>query len=185
MSLSHGILGLLTYQDGTGYDLAKMFEGSLNYFWHAQNSQIYRELSQMKKQGWVTSRSIIQDGRPNKKMYSITDAGRKELDTWLADARPEFENPHQSILMRVFFGANAPEATLTLLKECRDQCKRAIETNRPNASRNADAYAAIAENGDQKRKYWLMAMNYGTAQKKTMMEWAERCIEQIEKEMTE
>ena len=72
MSLPFGLLGLLTYQDSTGYDLTKLFEESLNNFWHAQSSQIYRELERMERKGWVTSRNIIQDKRPNKRVYSIT-----------------------------------------------------------------------------------------------------------------
>ena len=182
MSLPFGLLGLLNYQDLTGYDLTKMFEGSLNFFWHAQSSQIYRELGRMEKLGLVASRNIIQDGRPNKRLYSITDAGRKEFIEWLSDAKVEFENPHHAVLMRVFFGSDDPEATLELMIKIRDQCKKDIATNRPKASLNADAYATIAKDGQKKLKYWLMTRDFVTMQKKAMIEWAENCISQLEKE---
>lgn len=42
--LKHGILGLLNYQDMTGYEINTVFRDSLCYFWNAQTSQIYREL---------------------------------------------------------------------------------------------------------------------------------------------
>ena len=64
MSLPYGLLGLLMYQDSTGYELAKAFEESLNNFWHAQSSQIYRELDRMEKKELVVSRQIIQENDP-------------------------------------------------------------------------------------------------------------------------
>lgn len=182
MSLPYGLLGLLSYQDGSGYDMAKMFEGSLNFFWHAQSSQIYREFSRMEEKGWVTCKSIVQDGRPNKKVYSITDTGREELSTWLSEASLELENPHNAMLMRVFFGANDPDATLKLLIKFRDQCKEDIAIKRPKTSQNANTYANMTEDGEQKLEYWLMTRDFVTMQKKAMIEWAEHCIAHLEGE---
>ncbi|MCL2022331.1 MAG: PadR family transcriptional regulator [Betaproteobacteria bacterium] len=183
MSLSFGLLGLLTYQDSTGYDLTKMFEDSLNNFWHAQSSQIYRELKRMEGFGWVSSRSIVQDGRPNKRLYTITDTGRSELAAWLMEAKPEFENYHSAMLMRVFFGSDSRESTLALLKECRKQCQNMLETNFPIVRRNVEEYSTIISGGQDKSKYWAMPLDLGIAKTRAMMEWAERCIAQIEGEM--
>jgi hypothetical protein len=85
-----------------------------------------------------------------------------------------------SILMRVFFGADAPEATLALLKECREQCKKALDTNCSSVRKNIDAYATLFENGRERSKYWLMTLDLGIAKTKAMMEWAERCIALLE-----
>ncbi|MCL2337043.1 MAG: PadR family transcriptional regulator [Firmicutes bacterium] len=184
MSLPYGLLGLLTYQDSSGYDLTKMFADSLNNFWHAQSSQIYRELNRMEEKGWVTSRNVVQEGRPNKRIYSITGAGRNELDKWLADTKPPAENLHLPLLMRVFFGADSPAATLALLKECRAHCKIALEANYSDIRKNIDAYATLFQNGPDKSKYWLMTLDFGIAQIKTTLEWAERCIAQMEEMST-
>ncbi len=183
MSLAFGILGLLTYQDSTGYDLAKTFEDSLNNFWHAQSSQIYRELGHMEKDGLVSSRNIIQSGRPNKRLYSITEEGRAALSKWLSETEPEVENPHHALLMRVFFGAGDPEATLTMLRKCRQQCLSVLEANCSDVRQNIENYAAITPDGQEKRRYWLMTLDYGIAQTQALADWAGRCIEQIEKEM--
>ena len=53
--LKQGILGLLNYGDMSGYEIKTIFQQSLNYFWTAQTSQIYRELQALEKDGWVTS----------------------------------------------------------------------------------------------------------------------------------
>lgn len=182
MSLPYGLLGLLHYQDGSGYDMAKKFEGSLNYFWHAQSSQIYREFSRMEEKGWVSCQSIIQDGRPNKKVYSITDAGREEFARWLSEAALELENPHNAVLMRVFFGSGDPKATLKLLKKIRDQYRNDIATYRTKTTQDANEYATITENGRRELKYWLMTQECVTMQKTAMIDWAERCIAQLEED---
>ena len=181
MSLPFGLLGLLTYQDSTGYDLTKSFEDSLNNFWHAQSSQIYRELDRMEQKGWVTSRNIIQDKRPNKRLYSITEAGRESLMAWLSEAAPEFDHPHEAILMRVFFGADAPEVTLALLKSCRDMCIKAIDEYPKDIQGKIDQYAAALPDGDKKRLYWEMTLEYGAEHTRATAEWAQRCIDKLEK----
>ena len=80
--LKHGS-GLLNYGDMSGYEIREVFKDSLNYFWTAQTSQIYRELGVLEKNGWIVKQTIEQDGKPNKNICSITDDGRQELQHWL------------------------------------------------------------------------------------------------------
>jgi DNA-binding PadR family transcriptional regulator len=182
MSLYFGLLGLLSYHDSTGYDLTKIFESSLNNFWHAQSSQIYRELKRMEESGWVSSHSIIQEGRPNKRVYSITDTGRNELKKWMADAKLEFENYHNIMQMRIFFGADDPETTLSLLKEYEKQCKKALKTESIAIQQNIENYSSQIHKGKERSKYWNMTLDYGIRQAKATLEWVKSCITQIEKE---
>ena len=59
--LKHGILGLLNYGDMSGYEIREVFKNSLNYFWTAQTSQIYRELGALEKNGWIKRRAVEQE----------------------------------------------------------------------------------------------------------------------------
>ena len=68
MSLKYGILGLLNYGPTTGYDLDKTFKESLNFFWQAQTSQIYRTLDQLEKDGMLTSHIQAQEERPDRRL---------------------------------------------------------------------------------------------------------------------
>ena len=77
--LRHGILGLISNGEKTGYEIMTVFRDSLNHFWTAQTSQIYRELQTMEKAGWISQRHIPQAGKPDKNVFSITPAGREEL----------------------------------------------------------------------------------------------------------
>ncbi len=185
MSLQYGLLGLLTYFDSTGYDLSKAFEHSLNHFWHAQSSQIYRELDRMEQGGWVSSRSIVQNKRPNKRLYSITKEGRDALTRWLAEGRLEFETNHEPLLVRVFFGAEDPEVTLCLLKACREMCLQSIKAHSEPIERNIAAYENAIPQGRDKSPYWRMTLDYGMAHTRATAEWAERCIHLLEKERSQ
>ncbi|MER7174814.1 PadR family transcriptional regulator [Streptomyces mesophilus] len=90
MALDHAILVSLLEKPGSGYELARRFERSIGYFWTATHQQIYRVLKRMEGEGWVDVRDVPQHGRPDKKEYSVADAGRAALSAWLsAPIEPE------------------------------------------------------------------------------------------------
>jgi DNA-binding PadR family transcriptional regulator len=91
MSLGYAILSLLENSDASGYELMKGFDQSVAAFWHATHPQIYRELARLESQGLVSHRVVIQQGRPNKKVFTITRAGKAELLRWLDE--PETPQP--------------------------------------------------------------------------------------------
>ncbi|GAA1592226.1 PadR family transcriptional regulator [Kribbella sancticallisti] len=85
MALEHAILVSLTERAGSGYELTRRFDRSIGYFWPATHQQIYRVLRRMDEAGWVTHTDVAQDGRPDKKVYEVSDLGRAELTRWLAE----------------------------------------------------------------------------------------------------
>lgn len=85
MALPHAILVSLCEQSGSGYELARRFDRSIGYFWAATHQQIYRTLRTMEDDGWVVADLIAQRGRPDKKVYDVTDDGRAELTRWIAE----------------------------------------------------------------------------------------------------
>ena len=88
MALTHAILVSLCEQSGSGYELARRFDRSIGYFWSATHQQIYRTLRAMEDDGWVHVTPVVQQGRPDKKVYTVSDAGRAELARWIADLPP-------------------------------------------------------------------------------------------------
>jgi DNA-binding PadR family transcriptional regulator len=85
VALPHAILVSLCEQSGSGYELARRFDRSIGYFWAATHQQIYRTLRAMEVDGWVHVTPVVQQGRPDKKVYAVSDAGRVELARWIAD----------------------------------------------------------------------------------------------------
>lgn len=79
MALRHAILAALLEGESSGYDLAKDFDASVANFWAATPQQLYRELEKMAAQDLVTARVVAQQRRPNKRLFSLTQAGRAEL----------------------------------------------------------------------------------------------------------
>ncbi|MFD9791930.1 PadR family transcriptional regulator [Streptomyces sp. NPDC059070] len=83
MALEHAILVSLLEQPGSGYELARRFDRSIGYFWTATHQQIYRVLKRMEHDGMLAVREIAQEGRPDKKEYSVAAPGRDALTRWL------------------------------------------------------------------------------------------------------
>lgn len=88
MALEHAILVSLAERSASGYDLARRFDASIGHFWTASHQQIYKVLGRMEIGGSVASELVEQDGRPDKKVYAITPAGRDELAAWTSTATP-------------------------------------------------------------------------------------------------
>jgi DNA-binding PadR family transcriptional regulator len=85
VALPHAILVSLSEQSGSGYELARRFDRSIGYFWTATHQQIYRTLRTMEDDGWVHVTPVVQQGRPDKKVYTVSDDGRAELARWIAE----------------------------------------------------------------------------------------------------
>lgn len=82
MSLAHAVLTSLLEKSTSGYDLARRFDKSIGYFWHATHQQIYRELARMEAAGWIESFVPADAGKTRKKEYRVLGAGRAELVRW-------------------------------------------------------------------------------------------------------
>src|SRR5580704_17032727 len=84
LALADAILACLTERPMTGYELAKTFDSSIGFFWKADHQQIYRELSRLRDRGHVQAREVVQSGKPNKLVYTLTAEGRAALKHWAA-----------------------------------------------------------------------------------------------------
>src|SRR6202142_1924905 len=82
VALGDAILACLTERPMTGYELAKTFDASIGFFWKADHQQIYRELTRLRDRGHVSGREVVQSGKPNKLVYTLTAGGRAALRHW-------------------------------------------------------------------------------------------------------
>jgi DNA-binding PadR family transcriptional regulator len=103
MALAHTILTVLCEQEASGYDISKQFEETVACYWTASQQQIYRELARIEANGWVRCRVVPQQGKPDRKVYAITEAGRRELRHWAAE--PSLPTPiREDLLVKVLGG---------------------------------------------------------------------------------
>lgn len=117
MSLRFAILGLLSRESLTGYDLTKRFDTTIAFFWSAKHSQIYPELAALTKEGLVTFEVVTQTSKPNKKVYTITDDGRAELTRWIAEPCDKRTVKDPLLLRTWALGTTDPEVVLPHLRD--------------------------------------------------------------------
>ena len=100
MSLAHALLTSLLERSSSGYDLARRFDKSIGFFWHATHQQIYRELARMEEAGWVVGADAPEGGRTRKRLYRVRPAGRRELKRWAREPAP-IQEPRDEFMVRL------------------------------------------------------------------------------------
>ncbi|GAB2669305.1 PadR family transcriptional regulator [Saccharopolyspora gloriosae] len=91
MALRHAVLAALLDGERSGYQLAKAFDVGMANFWHALPQQLYAELAKLEREGLVAGREVVQEARPNKRLFTVTEAGSAELERFAATpSKPSF-----------------------------------------------------------------------------------------------
>jgi DNA-binding PadR family transcriptional regulator len=180
MSLPHALLGLLNYRPATGYDLKATFEKSINLFWNASLPQIYRTLNQMEKKGWLSFKVEHQDGKPSRKIYKLTDMGKKELQNWLS-MPPDFPQIKNNMLAKIFFGNRMDKKDLAVnLRKWRERYVKLLENLGTGLDATAGHYATKGDFRDDMR-FWLLTADYGRRHAKMVIEWCDSALDVVEK----
>ena len=112
MSLEFILLGLLR-EPGSGYDLKKVFDERIGYFWAAELSQIYPTLARLERRRWIRGRRAPSKRGSGRRVYAITPAGRRALREWLR-GDPQFGDERFSYLAQVYFMDELGDLGLTL-----------------------------------------------------------------------
>lgn len=103
-------LGILTRADATGYEIKKIFEeGGYRYFVEASFGSIYPALGRLTEEGLVSVREETQAKRPDRKVYSITDEGRRAFLASLQDPLPE-DRYRSTFLFAMLFADLMPQS---------------------------------------------------------------------------
>jgi PadR family transcriptional regulator, regulatory protein AphA len=178
MSLKHALLGFINYGPMTGYELKKFFDTSVAHFWNAELSQIYPALKQLEGDGLVEMKVEVQNDRPNRKVYSITEQGRRELLDWLATPA-EREQVREPILIKVFFGSSMrKDDLLDVLRRAADEGRLQV-TYLEYAHQFVDKF--VESLGLQSEVlFWQLTIDCGLKVHKAELEWADDAIRRLE-----
>ncbi|MFT4571374.1 MAG: PadR family transcriptional regulator AphA [Hyphomicrobiaceae bacterium] len=120
MSLRYALLSFLAHRGLSGYELMNLLDGSVGLAWHATHPQIYRELHKMAKDRHVTSSTVSQHDRPDKKVYMLTEQGRAVLIEWLAESPPLQRVKDEMMLHALCFGLVDQEVAIEQLHAQRE-----------------------------------------------------------------
>ena len=179
MSLKHAILGFLGYTSLSGYDLKKAFNGSVQHFWPADQSQIYRTLAQLTAEG-LAERAADGQGPRDRHVYAITDAGRAELRRWLATPLPP-QDDRNPFLIQVFFAANLSA----------DEALAVIEQHRTQIRAQAALFAALYEHALAQRPsapspeayfFSLLTLEYVLSLAPGYLRWLDSAVARIRRD---
>lgn len=102
-------LAILTRGDATGYEIKKLFEeGGYQHFVEASFGSIYPALNRLTEESLVSVRAEAQEKRPDRKVYSLTPAGRAAVTGFLMNPLPE--DKHRSpFLFAMLFSHLLPQ----------------------------------------------------------------------------
>ena len=177
MSLEFAILGFLNYHPCSGYDLKKAFDVSIRHFWPADQSQIYRTLGRLTEQGWAEVEVVEQTDRPDRKVYSITPAGRTALRSWLTDAMPQQE-ARSAALIQVFFAGQLTDEEILAKFEEATQGMRMILERYEQVPHEIEGY--VAEIGSPREEFfWMLTLELGIKSVQTQIDWMESVMRRI------
>lgn len=116
-TLGYAILGLLSREALSGYDLTQRMKGRVGYFWSARHSQIYPELARLEGGGYVTHSVVEQQERPDKKVYEITAEGMEALKEWVTQPPTPRPTRDELVLKAYSIWLAEPEESARLFRE--------------------------------------------------------------------
>ena len=111
MALRHAVLAALLDEELSGYQLAKAFDLGVANFWHALPQQLYAELAKLEKEELIAGREVVQDTRPNKRLFRVTETGMAELERFAANT-PKPSYIREDLLVMVQAADHIDAATL-------------------------------------------------------------------------
>jgi PadR family transcriptional regulator AphA len=114
LSIKYAILGFLSWQPLTGYDLKKRFAESEALYWSGNSNQIYRALIELHQEKLVTQEIQDQESGPSRKVYAITDKGLSALREWVLST-PELPQIRNSFLAQLAWADQLDAGELDVL----------------------------------------------------------------------
>jgi Predicted transcriptional regulators len=166
MSLRYALLGLLSAAGpSSGYDLAKLFENSINHVWRAGHSQIYPELSKLHADGLI---EVEAEGPRGRKIYAITPQGRAELHQWLLEKGREGPVRSEGALQAFLISALPPAEAIGVVERVRAMFERRLA--------DLEARHEQMSGGSGGDYFGRYALDLGLRQTRTFLEWADATI---------
>ncbi len=177
-TLKYAILGLVNRNPLTGYDITKAFNEGLVEFWYAKHSQIYPELKKLTDEGLISYETVIQGEKLEKKLYTITEKGKKSLQKWLVKDEPLEPTPKDIFRLKAYFCDEMDNATL--LKQFESTLNKHserleyLESSMEELLKKKDVSKVFSPNfGD------YIVLNGAIMREKSYIDWLNDCIKKI------
>ena len=188
MKLEHLILGLLSLQPKTGYDIKKYLDTEWRFVRDSVHlSQLYRTLKGMQENEWVTFVGEEREGRPDTKTYSITPKGKNEFLTWLySPLKLTFRYVDSDLSSRIAFGVMLDKKTILhfLRVELEFRLSQIAQFRNRNRYMNPELLNKDIDS-DRLRYFQDLAHDLGSHGADNYVAWLRRTIEKVERDFSD
>jgi len=169
------LLGLLSHNPMTGYDIKKSVATRMSYFWDLSYGQIYPTLKQLEKNKLITKQVKNNPNGPTRKIYTITETGIKELQTWLAKPAKKESHKYEFLLKLIFGDQAAPEHNQKHILEFKDRNQKILQTM--NAF---EENIKPIVNQSESHYHVFLTILLGKSISKASVEWADNTLKMLE-----
>lgn len=176
MALTQAILALLIKKPASGYELAKQFNADFVHLWKASQQQVYRELAKLEQQGFVSCEIVPRDAFLDKKLCSITDAGKKYLIEWI-------NKPSQPAILREDLILKMLAGELVRPKVLREELERHRRLHVDALAKfqqTEENYLDNCKNLPPEKKLRYLAVRRGVRYEQDWLSWCDEALEAIE-----
>lgn len=171
------ILGLLSHEPLTGYDIKKRIDNSIRFFWKGSFGSIYPALNDMEKRGLVErmEKPAEKNGR-ERIVYSITKEGGLVLQDWLKSSQAKNELKYETLLKLFFGGAVGREISIRNIEHFEHTVRQELELlrlYRENLSKVMD---------EEDHIYYYLTVSFGVESYEGYLRWCEMAKEMLGRE---
>ncbi len=166
---TYAVLGQLAGGPSSGYEIKARLEAGAAHFWHASYSQIYSELRRLTELALVSEEHVTQDTRPNKRVYTITPAGRRALRTWLGEPWGLATLRDESLVKLTLADSLPEEEVIAQLRSLKDEHER----------RRAEFEAEIAALPEGTNRHLVLALRKGVHAQRAFARWCQEAIDTL------
>ncbi|MBN1434686.1 PadR family transcriptional regulator [Candidatus Fermentibacterales bacterium] len=172
----YAILGMLNESPMSGYDVKKRIETDLGHFWRESYGKIYPELRKLVLDGLATVRTQDQEGRPSRKVYTITVNGMVDLRKWASQAPPDLLDTGE-LLLKIYHGHLVSSAnTASLLRKALQRAREELQEIRQHYEDEEEA----SSGADAGRQHRIVTLRYRLRYYECLCLWAEESLEKLE-----
>ena len=170
-STTPALLGLLSIEPMSGYDMRTQLKISMGYFWSESWGQIYPTLKRLVAEGLIQSVAVPATGKRERQVYELTAKGHAHLKQWLG-LPPRAQQPRDEFLLKLFFGGSAPEGAIgEHIRVHRAEQERALVTYQ-----TFHDYVQTERTDYADHKYWLLMLKRGMALRRADIAWCDDAL---------
>ena len=170
--MDYVLLGLLSHESMTGYEMKKRLDTTLRFFWGGSYGSIYPTLNRLETEGKVTKEDISSNGR-EKISYSITEYGKEILKQWLRKPVEKDELRYETLLKLFFGNENGFEGAKEHIERFEEKCRSELVV----LNMFAESLKKYLENDTH--KYYYLTVRFGINTYEAYLKWCKEAKEQI------